>query len=234
VRLLLKRLQATSAELSSEQRELIDDTGIERCAATVTALSTLVKETQQKSSGPRSELWAALRWLISKSDAEKLVDKMELHMRDLSVSFSVDKSVCAICEYSKAFTNRWNHSEVTAKIRDDGIRTRNYPKPRAHGSRPESGRDGPDSDGTSALSCAVSTSTTGKEATSVVRPGSDAGRPIFLVAANVLRRRVFRGLEVLLNLLEEAEQVHRQWWINCACPGTYSPQENRIRRTKVG
>ena len=138
----------------------------------------------------------ALKWLVSRSDAEKLVHKMEQHMQDLSVSLVLINLYVLSASTAKAFTNRWESQR--SYCRDPRCRNRNkklYPKPRAHGSRPQSGRDGPDSDGTSALSCAVSTSTTDKEATYVVRPGSDAGRPIFSVAAKVLRRRIFRELE---------------------------------------
>jgi hypothetical protein len=238
VRLLLKQLQATSVGLSPEQRQLIDGTGIVRCAATVTALSTLVKETQQKSSGQgstRAHLRAALKWLVSRSDAEKLVDKMEQHMQDLSVSLVLINLYVLSMSTARRLLIAGNHSEVTAEIRDVGIGTRNSIQ-----NLEPTVLDHRAAEMARTVTVQVRSVTPSRRAQQAKKQLALYGQVLMPdVPYSRLRQKFsdaayFGNWKVLLKLLEEAERVYRQWWINCARPGTYSPQGNRILGTDVG
>ncbi|KAF8536865.1 hypothetical protein BDD12DRAFT_982502 [Trichophaea hybrida] len=210
VRLLLKQLQACSIRLRPEQLQLIDSTGIARCEETVTALSTLVTEASRKSSGKAdrggatsSELWAALKWLISKSDVEKLVEKMEKHIQDLSVILVMI------------------NLEVTTEIRDVGIGTRNSIESLErivleHRSV-EMAR----------MAMVVRSVASSRQAQlqvnkqlawygQILMPNT----PYAQLRQNFAENAYMGNWKRLLELLVEANQVHRQWWINCIRPVT--------------
>lgn len=80
-------------------------------------------ECHTKSNGAaRVDTWAALKWHVNKSDAEKLVNKLETNMRDLSLSLIlINMYVPHINAMNEADEDY--HREVTAEIRNVGLET---------------------------------------------------------------------------------------------------------------
>lgn len=127
-----------------------------------------------------------------------------------------------------------NHSEVTAEIRDVGIGTRNSIQ-----NLERTVLDHRAAEMAQTATVQVRSVAPSRRAQQTKKQLTWYGQVLMLdVPYSQLRQKFsdaayFGNWKVLLNLLEETERVHRQWWINCARPGTYSLQENRIR-TDVG